>query len=239
MLIFARSCWPPWPGVAWRGVADSAGLQTALGRSQPTVSRLLATLSGELLVLGAGRRTRYALPHAILGLPAQQRLLAVGEDGQVREWGRLSFLHGQRVHVQAEGTDKLVQGGLPWFLAPLRGEGFIGRLRARALAAWGLPANPEHWTLKQTLFAALHMPDAPGALQLGETAAAPTFAAPANTATRSGAADWDTLAEATTALGRAGSSAGGEQAKFLTRDADGHALLVKFTPPRATPFGTR
>jgi len=32
---------------------------------------------------------------------------------------------------------------LPWFLAPLRGEGFIDRLRARELAAWGLSANPE------------------------------------------------------------------------------------------------
>jgi hypothetical protein len=37
----------------------------------------------------------------------------------------------------------------------------------------------------------------------------------------------------------AGSSAGGEQPKFLaTLDRDRH-VLVKFTPPRATPFGDR
>ena len=224
--------------LATRGVADSGTLQSDLGRSQPTVSRLLAGLSSQLLVLGAGRRTRYALPHSILGLPAQQPLWTVNEDGQVEDWGRLSFLHGQRVHVQAQGIDLWVQGRLPWFLAPLRGEGFIGRLQARALAAWGLPANPEQWSLEQILFAALHTPDAPGALQLGEgmAAALPT----GDPADATDAADWDVLADATAHAGAAGSSAGGEQAKFLTRDASqGHALLVKFSPPRPSPFGTR
>ena len=223
--------------LAARGVADSGALQAALGRSQPTVSRLLAGLSSQLLVLGAGRRTRYALPQGILGLPAQQPLLAVHEDGQVERWGRLSFLQGQRVHVQAAGVDVLVQGRLPWFLAPLRGEGFIGRLRARELAAWGLSANPEQWTLEQTLFAALHTPDAPGALQLGEDP--PAAAADPPTGSGGCTADWDASADAAAHTGRAGSSAGGEQAKFLTRDVDGTALLVKFSPLRPSPFGTR
>lgn len=225
--------------LAARGVADSAALQADLGRSQPTVSRLLAGLSSRLLVLGAGKRTRYALPHGILGLPAQQPLLAVHEDGQAEPWGRLSFLQGQRVHVQAPGIDLLVQGQLPWFLSPLRGEGFIGRLRARELAAWGLPANPEQWTLEQTLFAALHTPDAPGALQLGEGMPAAPTAQPAHAGMRTTPVDWDALADATTQMGPAGSSAGGEQAKFLTRDSGGQALLVKFSPPRPSPFGTR
>ena len=228
--------------LARRGVADSGALQAALDRSQPTVSRVLAGLSSQLLVLGAGRRTRYALPHGILGLPAQQPLLAVHEDGQVEHWGRLSFLQGQRVHVRAPGIDLLVQGKLPWFLAPLRGEGFIGRLRARELAAWGLPANPEQWTLEQTLFAALHTPDAPGALQLGEGLPAAALQPP-GTSAFTGAADWDALADATAQTGHAGSSAGGEQAKFLTREVsggeNGSALLVKFSPPRSTPFGSR
>ena len=226
--------------LAARGVADSGALQQALGRSQPTVSRLLVGLSSQFVVLGRGKRTRYALPHGILGLPAQQPLLAVHENGQVEDWGRLSFLHGQRVHVQAPGIDVLVQGRLPWFLAPLRGEGFIGRLHARELAAWGLPANPEQWTLEQTLFAALHARDAPGALQLGEGPPAAASTEPAVKSARTTTADWDALADATTHTGPAGSSAGGEQAKFLTRDADdGGARLVKYSPPRGTPFGVR
>ena len=36
---------------------------------------------------------------------------------------------------------------------------------------------------------------------------------------------------------RVGSSAGGEQAKFLANNAAGHPTLVKFSPPRGTPYG--
>ncbi len=245
--------------LATRGVADSAALQVALGRSQATLSRALAGLSSRLLVLGVGRSTRYALAQPIQGLPAQQPLYAVHEDGQIEHWGRLSFIQGQRVHVQALGVDLLVQGRLPWFLAPLRGEGFIGRQQARELAAWGLPANPEQWSLEQTLFAALRTPDAPGALQLGERLGAGVQAevgtvapggdvlglaparAPARTLSNTLApAQWDLLAEAATRSLPAGSSAGGEQAKFLTHSPeDGAALLVKFSPPRNTPFGAQ
>ena len=37
----------------------------------------------------------------------------------------------------------------------------------------------------------------------------------------------------------AGSSAGGEQSKFLSALASGERVLVKFSPPRGTPFGER
>ena len=227
--------------LAARGVADSSALQAALGRSQPTVSRLLAAASPQLLVLGAGRSTRYAMPQAILGQPAQQPIVAVHEDGRIEPWGRLAFIRGQRLHVQAPGIDLLMQGRLPWFLAPLRGEGFIGRQQARELSAWGLPANPEQWTLEQTLFAALHTPDAPGALHLGDALAQAALPAAVAVPRAAEAADsWDLLADATAASGPAGSSAGGEQAKFLTRNnGDGAALLVKFSPPRGSPFGIR
>lgn len=221
--------------LAARGVANSGSLQAALRRSQPTVSRLLAGAASQLLVLGAGRSTRYALPKSILGQSAQQPLFAVHEDGRIVPWGRLSFISGQRVHVQAQGVDVLLQGRLPWFLAPLRAEGYIGRQQARALREWGLPANPEQWTLEQSLFAALRTRDAPGALVLGDGLDADGPSVPPTDA-----ADWDTLADATAASGPAGSSAGGEQAKFLTHSGhDGSALLVKFSPPRHTPFGAR
>jgi hypothetical protein len=220
--------------LASRGVANAATLQVALGRSQPTVSRLLAGLVSQLVVLGSGPRTRYALPQTLLGQPARQSLQAITEDGRIVPWGTLTFIRGEQVHVQAQGIDLLVQGRLPWFLSPLRAEGFIGRQQARELAAWGLPANPEQWSLEQTLFAALHLPDAPGALVLGDrlSSASPPAAIQAEP-------DWDALADATASTLTAGSSAGGEQAKFLTRGANGAPLLVKFSPPRHTPFGQR
>jgi hypothetical protein len=222
--------------LAASGVADSQALQTALGRSQPTVSRLLAATAAHWVALGAGRRTRYALPHTLLGLSGQQALHWVHEDGCIQRWGRLLFIDGDRVHVQAEGVDLLVQGRLPWFLSPLRGEGFIGRQVARQLAGWGLPGSPEQWSLEQGLFAALHTPDAAGALVLGELQL-PGMAAQLPLATSD--ADFDSLADAAASTLPAGSSVGGEQAKFLARRADGAPTLVKFSPPRGTPFGER
>jgi hypothetical protein len=213
-----------------RGWATSGDLQAALGKSQPTMSRLLAAAAPQLLVLGAGRRTRYALPQAIGGRAPQQPLHWVHEDGRIERWGTLSFVVGQRVHIAGPGFELDGVGTLPWLLAPLRGEGFLGRLLAQRLAAQGLDRDPSRWTLEQQLLAALHSGDGPGALVLGEPLGAPS--APID--------NYDAAADDVAATLPAGSSAGGEQAKFLARRVeDGAAVLVKFTPPRGTPFGER
>ncbi|MGA1315601.1 MAG: HipA domain-containing protein [Rubrivivax sp.] len=244
------------------GVATAAQLQVAIGRSQPTVSRLLGAMGPELLVLGQGRRTRYTLAEPFGGLPARQTLHWVHADGRIEAWGTVAVATGQRIHLEAPGLDLLTQGQLPWPLAPLRIEGFLGRLWAQRLALQGLDRQPERWTVAQQVFAAALQPDAPGALVLGEPRASalpvlPTSAkeptspgstssgvsAPAATAASPPAArpdaNLDDLAADVAATLPAGSSAGGEQAKFLARRADGRAVLVKFSPPRGTPFGER
>ena len=214
------------------GVATSAQLQTALGCSQPTVSRALAALGGDVLVLGRGRRTRYALPAAWPGVQARLAVHWVAEDGLVTRWGTLSLTAGGQVHLEADDIDLMTRDALPWILAPLRAEGFLGRLLARRLADLGLDGQPERWPLAHQLLAALRQPDAPGALVLGEplSITLPTLASPD---------DLDRLAADVDATQPIGSSAGGEQAKFLARRPDGTAVLVKFTPPRGTPFGER
>ena len=211
-----------------RGMARSSELQARLKRSQPTLSRVLAAMAPQLLVLGAGRSTQYALPQAIHGYAAQQPLLWVDEDGRHEMLGRLSFIGGDRVHVHIDASATLSRGVLPWFLAPLRAEGFLGRALARQLAVAGLTPDLQAWSLEQVLLAALHTPDAPGAIVLGEPRA---VALPE--------LHHDALADAVATGLSAGSSAGGEQAKFLARGADGAPLLVKFTPPRGTPYGER
>ncbi|MFN9280632.1 MAG: HipA domain-containing protein [Betaproteobacteria bacterium] len=214
------------------GVATAAQLQAALGRSQPTISRLLGTMDTELLVLGQGRRRRYALAEPYGGLPARQTLHWVHPDGRIQAWGRVAVAAGQRVHLEAPGLDLLTQGELPWLLAQLRTEGFLGRLLAQRLAPQGLDRQPERWTVGQQLFAAAQQPDSPGALVLGEPTASalPAWHQPV---------DLDRLAADVAATLPAGASAGGEQAKFLARRGDGQAVLVKFSPPRDTPFGER
>jgi len=218
--------------LAQQGVATAAQLQAAIGRSQPTVSRLLAALGPDLLVLGQGRSTRYALAEPFSGMPPRLPVHWVHPDGRIEVWGSVAVATGQRVHLEAPGMDLLTQGQLPWLLAPLRAEGFLGRMLAQRLALQGLDRQPERWSVAQQLFAASVQPDAPGALVVGDprTSALPPW--------RTGA-DLDALAADVAATLPAGSSAGGEQAKFLARRADGQAVLVKFSPPRGTPFGER
>ncbi len=212
------------------GPATSVQLQQDLLCSQATISRRLAHAAAEVATLGRGRSARYALVQAIAGLAARQPLHWVHEDGHIQHWGTLTLLHGARVHVQTGQAQWLGDGALPWLLAPLRAEGFLGRLLARRLQGFGLPADPAQWSLEQQLLAALQAPDSPGALILGEPRLQP---APPTVNARS----YDALATEVSAQGAAGSTAGGEQPKFLARRPDGQAVLVKFSPPRGTPFG--
>ncbi len=222
--------------LAARGLSKSAQLQQALGKSQPSVSRLLAALSSQVLTVGAGRSTRYGVPKAIMGHAAQQPLWWVDETGAPQTLGQLALLQGDVLHVRGAGFESVTRGKLPWFLAPLRAQGFLGRLAAQHLNAMGLASNPESWSLTEVLLAALNLPDSPGAISLGDTQPGPAL--PALPAQQLEAA-LDELAVNQRHLGPAGSSAGGEQPKFLARLHAGEHVLVKYSPPRGTPFGER
>ena len=229
-----------------RGVASSAQLQQALGKSQPTLSRALRELSNQVLVLGQQRSARYALPQDILGLPARQPLVWCDEHGARHDWGWLTHLGAERVHVEAPGIDVTTRGQLPWFLATLRLQGFLGRLWGRSPLAVGYDSNPERWRIDQLLALLLReVRDVPGAISLGREAdsLAPTGAATPNASTKglplpARLAQHDAQAEALIHFSPAGSSAAGEQSKFISNDGAGQ-LIVKFTPPRGTPFGER
>lgn len=222
-----------------QGVQTSAALQARLGKSQPTVSRALQALGPAVVALGSGRARRYALPQAMLGLPARQRLTWVDEFGRREAFGELTLLTGDGLHVSVPGLDLVSRGELPWFLAPLRPQGFLGRLQAQRLAGLGFDANPERWSLAQVLYAAAQLDDMPGALVLGEPPRHAVLDTPAPSSAAERLARYDALADDVAGTLPAGSSAGGEQAKFLCTAADGGAELVKFTPPRGTPFGER
>jgi hypothetical protein len=219
-----------------KGVATSLEIQSAIGKSQPTVSRLVAGMSDQVLTLGRGRATAYAFPQSIRGASAQQPVWLTDDVGSVRRAGTLSLLENDTLHVESEFGTFTTRGALPWPLAPLRAQGFLGRLLAQRLSATGLGTSPEQWPLASILFAALQLHDAPGALTIGTSPGAhgqPSLGADP-------AADLDAIAADIESTLPAGSSAGGEQPKFLAvREADGQHVLVKFTPPRDTPFGER
>ncbi len=233
--------------LARRGVASSAQLQLLLGKSQPTLSRLLASLAQQqlaqgqppLVVLGRQRSARYALAQPLLGLPGQQVLTWTDETGVPQPWGQLTHLGGERLHLQAEGIDLVTTSRLPWLLAPLKLQGFLGRLWARSAQAAGYDANPERWRLDQLLALLLRqVHDLPGAISLGDLSAPLQPAAPVDAQARLAFLDAQAAAVASTLP--AGSSAGGEQAKFLCTGSSGSQhWLVKFSPPLGTPFGER
>lgn len=216
------------------GPLTAAELARRLGVSQPTLWRRLTALLPEVAVLGRGRATRYALSSSILGWPAAQPLFWIDADGRVTEWGELTWLANGRLHIWGPGVD-LVADDLPWFLSPLRPQGFLGRLLGQRFARQGFAGNPDQWSLEQVLYAALQLPDPPGAFRLGLDDGGEGLPLHVDE-------DFDTMAADVAATLPAGSSAGGEQAKFLGRliGGDGSdAVLVKFSPPRGTPFGDR
>lgn len=213
------------------GPLASAALARRLRLSQPTLWRRMAALMPPVVALGRGRATRYALPGSLMGWAPAQPLVWTDAAGGVHEWGVLTALSGARVHTWGPGVD-LVTPDLPWFLSPLRAQGFLGRLLARRLAPQGLAGDPERWPLEQVLFAALQLNDPPGAFRLGPEQGGDTLPLDSD-------AQLDAAAEDVARTMPAGSSAGGEQAKCLGRLATGEAVLVKFSPPHGTPFGTR
>ena len=225
-----------------RGLVSSAELQRALGKSQASVSRLLSGMSGDCLRLGRARATQYGLPKSIRGLPAQQPIFWTDEAGTIRRIGQLSFLAGDWVHVRTDLVDSVTQGRLPWYLSPLQAQGFLGRLLARRLEALGVATDPEAWDIESVLFAATQLPDWPGALGIGESSSpAHTRVIPAGIGAQARALD--EIADDVARTLPAGSSAGGEQPKFLARlagtgGATDH-VLVKFSPPISTPVGQR
>jgi hypothetical protein len=225
--------------LAQRGVLTSAELQIATGKSQATLSRALKQLLPQVQALGNARNTRYGLVRDIMGRAAQQPIYLTDENGLSSQWGRLTFIEGERLHVQTPDQSVTTQSELPWFLEGMRPQGFLGRLRGQAIGF--ADANPDNWSLEQTLYSILAFEhDGPGALTLGQETSEWLPEAPLNLEQRT--RHYDKLAGNVTQTLPAGSSAGGEQPKFLVHlDAPTgyERLVVKFTPPRGTPFGER
>jgi hypothetical protein len=229
-----------------QGLASSNEIQSFLGKSQSAVSRLLITLDQEITRIGRARSTRYSIPRKIHGLNHEQPLYWTDSEGTARQIGTLMFLTGDLIHVQT-GTFETTTQGLPWYLSSWKLEGFLGRLQAQRLATQGLDGNPDHWDTEDVLYSALQIGNHTGALEMGElstTEQPPVLPPDAAMMDQT----LDEIAEDVSRTLPSGSSAGGEQPKFLalltTEQApsehhQARPSLVKFSPPLGTPFGDR
>lgn len=223
------------------GVVSSAELQEALGVSQPTVSRALASLiqSGQVQKVGAARSQRYVLPRTVPGVGREVAVMRVNAQGQASPFARMVPLEGGAFWVDEADGVSARHGSLPWFLDDMRPQGFMGRTFAHAHPELQLVGDPRHWSDDDVLRAlTLFGDDLPGNLILGEPAFE-RFHTLAQRASRAESSrDYPQLAEQAMQGTHPGSSAGGEQPKFCTLIA-GRAVLVKFSPAGDSPVDQR
>ena len=221
------------------GAVRSPELQQVTGASQASISRALAPLlaAGEVLKVGRARNQAYVMPRRVegVGTTGTIPIMKVDGTGKVSEFGTLIPSMRGRCWVE-EFDPPLAQlhDGLPWFLADMRPQGFLGRAFSHAHKDLRLADNPDHWTDDDVLKALSQAgEDLPGNLILGAQSFERFMHAPP--ADRVPPGRYPELAEAAMHGALPGSSAGGEQPKFCTVREDGRPVIVKFSPAGGSP----
>lgn len=239
------------------GPQTAAALGQALGVSQPTVSRALASSGERIVRIGRARASRYALGREIARAGRHWPLYRIDANGGSELLGELRALHGDGFHfdpvrplpafLHGDFADGLFPG-LPWFLDDQRPQGFRGRIFVRRVAGdLGAPDDLARWQADDIVLALLrHGEDEPGDLVLGEASLQRALQQQLSSADAiaidARSTRYPALAEAALQGEDIGSSAGGEQPKFtaLLAMEDGHrAVIVKFSERTATPAGQR
>jgi len=234
-----------------QGPAKTASILRELDISQPTFSRLWATVR-DGVVLGAGKARQYALRRHVQGIDVPVPVFRVSEEGGIAPIGYLDVLQGEfYAMIPLEGTGYAVFNGMPFFTRDLRPQGFLGRMEPGRNRDLDLPDNILHWTDEQILkYISRRSEHAAGDLMLGNESYAryiESCAALERQVIPAGerVVRYPGMAEDAMQGESPGSSAGGEQPKFtavIRREDDGmlvEHVIVKFSPQVSTPSGRR
>ena len=224
-----------------------SGTQMAkeIGISQPTATRALAAMGGEVLKIGQKKGSRYVLRDTGRGFD-DVPVFRVDAEGKLKELGVLSPVRPDGfVFTQADGV-QLHSDGLPWWLLDMRPQGYLGRAYAtRHGAELGLPHTLKEWTDSHALRALLvHGHDVVGNLLLGSVARDKFISAPESVALPhvNKAAAYARMAVGASQGEAPGSSAGGEQPKFTAYAQTGAGpahVMVKFSEVLDSPVSQR
>lgn len=218
-----------------------------LNISQPTLSRIFSITKERILVIGKAQETKYALNRKIDGVVTPIRIYEILEDGSSRHVGLLHAIQPQGFYFESQ-LSKLksaIYPDLPYFLNDLRPTGFLGRLIPARHTELELPSDIRLWTSDHCLrFLTTCEWNSIGNLIIGEKAFAlylqncQSFKNGIKSKDR--VKHYPLYANDVLASGDAGSSAAGEQPKFITivLPKTKH-VIVKFSPPVNTDVGTR
>lgn len=253
------------------GPTSAREICARLDISQATFSRLWRQ-SKRILKIGEGPSSRYACLRDI-GEKGNQWVLfeALNTDiGEPKGVGVLCAIWPEQMVFQptkpaknldesahkrppmwmVDSTESGVFPGIPWFLDELVPQGFLGRnfiqLRGKAL---GLSSNPTDWSFEQRLLAMLEYgTDVPGAYLLGKEAYLLAYESSFDAddeavMVEDRVASYEARAQKSLRGEAAGSSAGGEQPKFIAVLTTDHSeyqwVMVKFSGPLSTSSGRR
>lgn len=228
-----------------QGPLSARQLSEKMALSQPTISRALNALGGEIIRTGSTRFIHYALHDSARGLP-DIAIYRVNAEGHIRRLGTLIPVRPDGFVMREEDGSTRHSDGLPWWLLDMRPQGYLGRAYAvRYGAALGLPASLSQWTDTHALRALLvHGHDSTGNLLLGDIARERFLSAPPPVPVPAvqKAVRYPQLAAEAARGDTPGSSAGGEQPKFTTfaetPDGPSH-VIVKFTEHIDGPVSER
>lgn len=206
-----------------RGVLHAADLRDRLGVSPATLMRMVRDAGPDVVRIGRGRATQYALRQQWPNLDSSRfPVFRISATGAAVSAGELTTLVARQSVWMPAGR---VSDGLPIELVDARPSGFLGRHFASTHADLRLPPRPTDWADHHILIAMSRRgEDLPGNLIVGDESFA-RWQAPGGVAATSD--DYPALADATIAGHPPGSSAGGERPKFGVL-VDGRHTLVKF-----------
>ena len=231
------------------GPASAQDLLRAHQMSQPVLSRVLSTLrhDGQVIRLGTTRGARYGLARSMGRVGSHWPLYQIDDQGVAAEIGRLHAIERFEYYV-AGGPQRLraLVTGIPYVLQDARPGGFLGRAIPHQHPELDLPGRIRDWSDDHfLLYLTQRAPDNTGDLILGEASLNLYLAHVKRTECvrpEQRATQYPRFAAAAMAGDPPGSSAQGEQPKFLARLDEGDRqthVLVKFSPPHVSEAGRR
>ncbi len=210
--------------LARRGPAAAAELCADLAISQPTLSRLVRSAGNSVLRTGKARAARYVRTRELQQLGTSLPLQRVDGDGVVAAHGTLTLLHGGGHWLEGPEGAGTMFVGLPPFAVDMSPQGYLGRAFGARFVELGLPPRITDWNDDHRLIAlARRGEDCAGDLIIGTESLDRHLASTLDPVDR---AAYPELARRSV-MGEPGSSAGGEQPKFLAWSKGRH-VLVKF-----------